>query len=99
MKEANYPAERDLALADFLGSSFDNWDLILAALFLWITLFLAARSASEIADAIFAAVLVFLATLMAASNFETISLLTDSFFLLPRSARFAVFVTGIIFRL
>lgn len=81
-------------LATF-GINFESWDLILAALFLWITLFLAALSANEIAAIIFSAVLLFFATLTATSSFPIISLFMDSLFLEPLRALLAVVVTGI----
>lgn len=87
--------------ADFVGNNLASWDLILAALFLWMTFVFADLSASEIASIILAAVLDFLAARTATSRRLTRSLFTDSFLILPRRALFAVFVTGIqlIFRL
>lgn len=73
-----------------------NWDLILAALFLWITLFFTARSANETAFMIFSGDLLFLASLTATSKEPTIILFTAVLFLLPLRALFAVFVTGMI---
>lgn len=81
-------------LATF-GINFESWDLILAALFLWITLFLAALSANEIAAIIFSVALLFFATLTATSSFPIISLFMDSLFLEPLRALLAVVVTGI----
>ena len=78
------------------GINLESWDLILAALFLWITLFLAARSASEIAAVIFSAVLLFLATRVATSSFPRIILFIDSLFLEPLRALLAVVVTGMV---
>jgi len=73
----------------------DSCDLILAALFLWITFFFAARSAREIADKIFSVPLAFFAILTATSSFLRISLFTDSLFLELLRALLAVVVTGI----
>lgn len=81
-----------------LGRSLLNWDLILAALFLWITLFFAARSAKETAFIILSADFPFLASLTATSRPLSVALFTKVLFLLPRRALLAVLVTGI-FRL
>lgn len=81
--------------ADFAGINLASWDLILAALFLWITFFLAARSASETALIIVPSDFLLFAVLIAASSLLTISLFTDSFFVLPLRARFDDLVTGI----
>lgn len=86
----------EVLLADF-GKSFESCDLILAALFLWITFFLAARSARDIALIIFSFTLSFFARRMAISSLAMRVLFTDSFFRLPLRARLAVLVTGIRF--
>lgn len=80
----------------FFGSNFERVDLIRAALFLWINLFLTARSAREIAVFIFSAVLLFLAVRTAFSRLTKMSLLTAAFLFELLSALFAVFVTGIL---
>ena len=85
-----------LGFEAFLGKSLAKVAFILAALFLWINLFLTALSAKEIADLIFSAVLLFLAVRIAFSKLTKISLLTVSFFLELLKALFAVFVTGIL---
>ena len=103
MKEANYTLlEAAFFLAVFgevFTVSFAIWDLILAALFLWITFLLAARSASETALRTSLVFLVFFASLIAASSLLMVSLLTTSLARLPLRALLAVFVTGIIFQI
>lgn len=74
--------------------SLESWDFILAALFLWITFFLAALSAKDTALVTFSAVLLFRATLTATSSLPRIILLIDSLFLEPLRALLAVVVTG-----
>lgn len=81
-------------MAFLLGKSFESCDLILAALFLWITRFFTARSAREMAKVIFSLALPFLAARMAISSFFMMILLTAPFLRLLLRALFAVFVTG-----
>lgn len=69
-------------------------DLILDALFLWITFFLTARSARAYTFWIFVKVLLFLAALIAFSRLAKIAVLISFLFSDERKARFAVFVTG-----
>lgn len=80
------------------GRSLERLPLILAALFLWITLFLAALSAKEIAAIIFSFDFCLFATLMAISSLVLISLFTNSFLFELRRALFAVWVTGMLAR-
>ena len=80
----------------FLTNNFAIWDLILAALFLWITFLLLALSAKEIALRIFSSLLVFLACRIELSSLLIVSLLTISLARLPLKALLAVFVTGIV---
>ena len=87
----------DLVFAEVFGNSFDSVDLIREALFLWMTLFLTALSAKEIAAIIFSAPFAFFAKRTALSSFAKINLLTWAFLFDPLSALFAVFVTGINF--
>lgn len=79
-----------------LGSNFESEDLILAALFLWINLFLTARSAKEIAARTLSALFDFKAVRVALSSFTKINLLTSAFRFEPRRALLAVFVTGML---
>ena len=65
------------------------------ALFLWMSLLLAARSAKDIALMILSLVGFFFAKRTAVSRREATSLLTTAFFFEPLRARLAVFVTGI----
>lgn len=80
----------------FFWASLESKLLILAALFLWIKLFLAARSAKETALIISLFFLLFLAALMAISRFERMLALTLAFFFDDLKALFAVLVTGMI---
>ena len=75
--------------------SFARVDLILAALFLWINFFFAARSANLIAVMVFLAVLSLLACLIAISSIEAKDLLAFVFRFETLRALFAVLVTGI----
>ncbi len=79
-----------------LGRSFESVLLILAALFLWITFFLVARSTSEIASSTFSFDFDFLAALMATSSLARMRLFTAIFFLEDRCALLAVLVTGML---
>jgi len=65
------------------------------ALFLWMTILLAALSAKDIALTILSFVGLFFAKRTAASKREATSLLTTVFFFELLRARLAVFVTGI----
>lgn len=75
--------------------SLESWDFMRAALFLWITFFLTARSAKETAFLIFSGRGDFFAVLTAISRPLTMILLTASLFFEPLRALLAVFVTGI----
>lgn len=79
-------------------TSFDSWDFILAALFLWIIFFFAARSVKETAFVTPALSLDFLARRIAISSLLTKSRLTLFLFSDPLRALFAVFVTGILMK-
>jgi len=79
----------------FCGKIFASLLLILAALFLCMMWFLAARSEREIAVRTSFSFLPFFATRMAISNLVFISLFIASFLVELLSALFAVFVTGI----
>ena len=82
---------------DFVwGSNLERPDLILAALFLWITCFFAALSTKDIAFCIFSCDFPFLASLRATSRFFLTAELTDSFFFDDLRALLAVFVTGML---
>ena len=70
-------------------------DLILAALFLWITIFFAALSVLDIASRTSSFFPDLNAARIEASSLLLIWLLTVYFLLETRRARFAVFVTGI----
>lgn len=83
-----------MAFFEILGKSLASCDLILAALFLWITFFFAARSAIETAAKIFSVPLLLFAILTATSSFFKISLFTNSLFLELLNALLAVVVTG-----
>jgi hypothetical protein len=84
-----------LGLADgLLDINFDRDFLILAALFLWMTPFLAALSVREIALIIFWVPFSLLATRNADSKEDFMLIFTNVFFLEPLRARLAVFVTG-----
>lgn len=76
------------------GISFVRELLILAALFLWMAFFFAALSANETAAIISFEDLLFFARRTATSNFVTVILLMEAFFLEPLSALLAVLVTG-----
>jgi len=80
--------------AVFFWTSLESALLILAALFLWIKPFLAARSAKETALAISFFFLSFLAALIAISRFARMLVLTLAFFFDALNALFAVLVTG-----
>lgn len=77
-------------------SSLESWDFILAALFLWMIFFFAARSASEVANLISSLFLDLFARRTAISSFFIKSLFTVVLFLEPLRALLAVFVTGIL---
>ena len=74
--------------------NLDKEDLIRAALFLWMTFFLAARSAREEATLMLSAFLVFFACRIATSSLLIIDVLTRAFLLDDLNALFAVTVTG-----
>ncbi|KKQ53351.1 MAG: hypothetical protein UT40_C0005G0048 [Candidatus Woesebacteria bacterium GW2011_GWA1_39_21b] len=78
-----------------LGRRLDRRLFILAALFLWINLFLAARSAREIAFLTFSLVAFFLLRRTAISSCAKVFLFTACFLKEARSALLAVLVTGI----
>jgi hypothetical protein len=82
-------------LEDFLGKYLERLLLILAALFLWMIFFLAARSAREMASLTFS-LEPSLANLIATSSLVLISLLVSSFLFEDLNALLAVLVTGII---
>lgn len=83
-----------LAALKGLGPSLERVLFILAALFAWMTFFLAALSVSEIAFLIAAGVFFFLASRIATPSRDLILSLTAFFLLEERSALFAVLVTG-----
>lgn len=87
-----YKCERSIWL--YFEKSLERLLLILAALFLWMTFFLAALSASDIAFRILALVLCLDAALIAASRLLLIILLTDLFLPAERNALLAVLVIG-----
>lgn len=74
--------------------SFDKVDLILAALFFFITFFFAARSAKDVAFLTAFSDFAFFASLNAISNLLIIRELTIAFLADERKALFAVTVTG-----
>ena len=76
------------------GRSLERVLLRRAALFLWMTCLLAARSTVEIAVKIFFLVLSLLAILIAALRLVRTRLLTTSFLFDAARARLAVLVTG-----
>ncbi len=82
----------------FFLVSFERRDLSRAALFLWITLFFAARSIELTASSMFFLVGLFLAFLSATSIRPMRRLLTICFLFELRRARLAVTVTGIVYR-
>lgn len=78
------------------GRSLERVLFTLAALFLWITLFLAARSTRDIVFKTASFVLVLLAVRIAISTPLIMSLLTTSFLFEDLKALLAVLVTGIL---
>jgi hypothetical protein len=75
--------------------SLESELFILAALFLWMTFFLAALSVKDIARLTFSCVGLFFTARTAISRLVFILLLTSSFPLCERKALLAVLVTGI----
>jgi len=77
-----------------LGNNLESVLLILAALFLCITFFLAALSAKDIALRIFSEDFALLATRIETSNFLRMDEFNSDFLLEDLKALLAVFVTG-----
>ena len=85
----------DFLVGDFCLTSLDSWDLILAALFLWMMFFFEAKSATLTASIIVFSVFVFFAFLTRLLKRSLNFLFSRVLFLSCLNFFFADFVTGI----